>query len=349
MKTVRETIKPFQIDTIGPEGNTALHAASIHGHAEIVRFLLRYHASKDIRNGNGLTAEEVATDKETIAVFKILVRPSSDSEHFSGSTLEIEWLDSYKNAYRISYENHEYMRRWLTKVPLRKLLDAVDNGYIGKMKYPSEELQKNIQEIMDVVKEDGNPLGLLQVYTHPGISIFSRINQDLAEVGSDFRFVSTQALINSGDLDNEAPKGLGQYIFASILINHRSFRRYYHKGDTYRGVNMTENDLEQYKIGNIIITRSFLSTSKNRDISERFLAYTNPKNLQVVMCICKVLNLRSSLYIREMSQIPDEEEVLIVPFTVFEVKDKREVELVREGINCRITEIDLEECQSNLV
>jgi hypothetical protein len=173
------------------------------------------------------------------------------------------------------------------------------------------------------------------------------LNRDLAEIGSNFRFLSTQNLFNSGYLDNEAPKGLGQHIFAAILINHPHLQPYYHTGTTYRGMNITPDDLKEYEKGKIVMTRSFLSTSKSQDVAEIFIKYDDI-NHPPVMCIYKIIQERSSLAIKTFSQIPSEEEVLIIPFVVFEVKEYRTVEIIREGKPCRITEIELEECPSNV-
>jgi hypothetical protein len=134
----------------------------------------------------------------------------------------------------------------------------------------------------------------------------------------------TQNLFNSGYLDNEPPKGLGQHIFAAILINHPYFQPYYHTGTTYRGMNITPDELAQYKVDSIVLTRSFLSTSKNEIVAEMFKDATGPLTVnadgkQPVRCVYKVINPRSSLDIETMSFIPDEREVLILPFVVFRI------------------------------
>jgi hypothetical protein len=362
--TLQETITPIEVNKPGPDGNTALHIASLNGFAQIVQFLLRYHASRAIRNDNGYTAEELATNEEIKEIFKAIVRPDTDSSHFVGTTLDVEWLDSYKNAYRIAYENLEHMKRWLLKVPLKKLLDEINDGYIdkiplkklpeeindgyiGKIPFDNEDAKRKIKQHVQYAIELEDPLGLVQAYTHPNLHFHKILNHDLAEIGSDFRFLSTQNLFNSGYLDNEAPKGLGQHIFAAILINHPRFHPYYRTGTTYRGMNITPNDLKVYEKGKIVMTRSFLSTSEDRAVANVFIQ-DNDADHPPVICIYKVTQLRSSLSIKAISQISDEDEVLIIPFVVFEVKEHREVETTTDKKTCRITMIELEECSSNL-
>ena len=67
-------------------------------------------------------------------------------------------------------------------------------------------------------------------------------------------------------MDNEAPKGLGEHIFAAILIHHPFFKADYRSNiTTYRGMSISEDELKQYKIDDIVMTRSFLSTSLDKN------------------------------------------------------------------------------------
>jgi hypothetical protein len=347
LKKVQETITPFEMNKVGPDGNTALHIASINGHTEIVRFLLRYHLSRTIKNNNGFTAEEVASNEEIKNLFNATVR-EPNSEHFVARTSDVEWVDSYKNAYRISYENREHMKRWLLKVPLKKLLDEIDTGYIDKIPFADEKQRNKIKEHLGYVIELEDPLGLVQAYTDPATLFYKLLNHNLADIGSNFRFLSTQNLFNSGYLDNEAPKGLGQHIFSAIIINHPRFQPYYHTGTFYRGMNVTPDDLKEYVPGNIVMTRSFLSTSEDRNVPQFFIGFDDYETHPPVSCIYKVTNPRSSLSVKKISQLEEENEVLIIPFVVFEVKEHRDVEIIREGKSYRMKEIELEECSPDL-
>jgi hypothetical protein len=292
----------------------------------------------------------MAKDDDIKNLFKVRMRPITDVEHFVGSTVEIEWLDNYKNAYRIAYENREHMKRWLLKVPLKKLLEEIDIGYIDKIQFSSQEFKEQIQDYLKLVIEYEQPIGLIGVYSSGEACFCTKLNYDLAEIGSNFRFLSTQNLFNSGYLDNEAPKGLGQHIFAAILMNHPIFHPYFKTGTTYRGMCMTPGELEQYKEGDIVLTRSFLSTSKDENVAKFFMPDDDNKKQAdeeklPVMCIYKVVNPRSSLYIEELSNFPDEKEVLIVPFAVFRIT---KIDGVSNNENLPVI-INLEECDSNVL
>ncbi|CAF3212525.1 unnamed protein product [Rotaria sp. Silwood2] len=143
-------------------------------------------------------------------------------------------------------------------------------------------------------------------YTNPRVQFHYLLNDDLAELGSNFHFVNIQSLINLDYIDNEPSQGLGQYIFTSIVINHPRFNRYHYSSTTFREMKIINKDLEEYNKGNIVLTRSFLSTSKDRSIAKLFIDCTNNEIHLSVMCIFKVINPGSSLFIEKLSHIGDE-------------------------------------------
>jgi hypothetical protein len=346
--TLREYLIISEIDTpLDDQGNTALHIATLHGHPNIILLLLRYHASQTSLNNEGKKPADMTSDDAIKKVFEISFQPRSTSteNHYVANELEmepIEWLDSYRNAYRISYENHEYLKRCIAEVPLKKLLKEIDNGYIDKIDFPNEANRAKVKEYLQYAIDENDPFPLAMIYT--GTTMFcTHLNNDLAKLGSDFRFVSTR-------LDyphNEPPKNLGQYIYASLLINHTRFQPYQHASTIYRGTNISSQDLEAYAMGKIVITRSFLSTSKKREIAEFFIGFEDVTNRPPVICIYKVSNPRSSLAIESFSNFPEEEEVLIVPFIAFEITAVREVKAKTRGIEHPIREIEFVECGPN--
>jgi hypothetical protein len=344
LKKARETITYPSLNQGDTDGNTPLHIVSSKGYTELVQLLFQYHADPTLKNKAGLTAEQMAKDDDIKNLFKGQMRPKTDVEHFVDSTNEVEWFDNCKNAYRIANENREHMKRWLLQVPLKKLLEEINVGYIDKIEFPNQTCKEQIQDYLKLAIEYEQPAGLIYAYSSGGTGFCTKLNYDLAEIGSNFRFLSTQNLSNSGYLDNEAPKGLGQHIFAAILMNHPIFDPYFKTGTTYRGMSMTRGELEQYKEGDIVLTRSFFSTYEDENVAKLFIPYDEKEKIPA-MCIYKVINPRSSLYIEELSNFPAEKEVLIVPFTVFRVT---KIDGINNNEN-RAVIINLEECDSNVL
>jgi hypothetical protein len=89
---------------------------------------------------------------------------------------------------------------------------------------------------------------------------------------------------------------------------------------------MTENDLKHYNIGDHISNRSFLSTSKNRSVAQIFAdnrqQISNDQNLRKISVLLKytIKQNQTAIDIELISTIQDEKEVLILPFSVFQIK-----------------------------
>ena len=259
-------------------GNTSLHIAAHNGYADIVQFLLRRRVSRTVLNHAGRTAEQEASNSEIQNLFKAYFRPppepTAESSHFVAESVEVEkWLDSYAYAYRISAQNQEYLKRWLIKVPFIKLIEELEEGYIHTLTDLPLMFIDTLKEYMQMAKEYEDPIPLVKAYTEQ--QYFSaRLNADLAILGSDFRFTSSHSAGGiSSYSDNEIPRDMGQYIYAAIMINHHLLEQYRHVGETFRGMNITQKDIQSYIVGSIVLTRSFLSTSKTRDVAEMYLNF----------------------------------------------------------------------------
>ena len=129
---------------------------------------------------------------------------------------------------------------------------------------------------------------------------------------------------------------------------------------------ITRDKLKEYNEGDIVMTRSFLSTSEMKEVAMHFLGAPNNhdevqsikdnerqlgdgEEKQSVMCIYKVIYPRSSLDITELSVFDQEKEVLIAPFAVFQIMKIEDVCMDIGGKNYPIKVIHLKECDSTLV
>ncbi|CAF4174254.1 unnamed protein product, partial [Adineta steineri] len=142
----------------------------------------------------------------------------------------------------------------------------------------------------------------------------------------------------------------------TLLINHPNVRQYKYKGVTYCGMLMSPNDLEPYRIGNYILNKSFVSTSKDPAVARMYAGsgqenvlggLSNHHDSSEVPVILKftIKQDDKGVDIKHMSMMGDEEEVLILPFSVFQVKDR-----IEYGSNTDwpgLIEIDLEQCEDN--
>ena len=260
-----------------------------------------------------------------------------------------EWFDTYRNSYRIAYENHTYLKRWLTKISFVQLVGEIDTGYIDNIDFGYDKIDHKIliKDFMKQAIDNNDPIPMVRAYTEK-TRFVTKLNEDLAACGSDFRFQLNFAMSNTIYRDNVPPKGFGQYIFAAILSHHPKLEQYRQfTGITYRGMNMKQSELDQYVKGTFILTRSFLSSSTDQNVAQRFLldnrANFNPNHR--VICIYHIRNPSMVIDIHTISTYPNENEILIIPFTVFEIKNIKKnlddityIELEQNSIMDSITE-----------
>jgi hypothetical protein len=253
----------------------------------------------------------------------------------------IEWFDTYKNAYRIAYENHTHLKRWLTKVAFTRLVGEIDTGYIDNIDFGYDKIDQKvlIKNYMKQAIDNNDPIPMVRAYTEK-TRFVTKLNEDLATDGSDFRFQLSFAMSNTIYRDNDPPKGFGQYIFAAILIHHPKLQQYRHyTGTTYRGMNVKESELDQYVEGKFILTRSFLSSSTDQNVAQRFLLdnlIDSNSNYRVI-CTYHIRNPSISIDVHTISTYPNENEILIIPFTTFKITN------IKKNLD-DITYIELDEC-----
>ncbi|CAF3980384.1 unnamed protein product, partial [Rotaria sp. Silwood2] len=96
-----------------------------------------------------------------------------------------------------------------------------------------------------------------------------------------------------------------------------------------------------------IMTKSLLSTSKAQHIAESFAAKEKAiadgnAIKRACICIYKIRKAHTALDIEELSMFPHEQEVLLIPYSAFEVVNVQEI-TSNYGI---LTEIELHQCKS---
>ncbi|CAF4400746.1 unnamed protein product [Didymodactylos carnosus] len=131
--------------------------------------------------------------------------------------------------------------------------------------------------------------------------------------------------------------------FVSLLF-HPKLDQYVCKDklEVYRGSGIKSEDvLKGYEKGSIIISTTFLSTSRDPIIAEMF---NDPGNTNKISLLCtyKIFNYRrTALDIQQFSQYPEEKEVLILPYVPFKITSFESMVLADSGK--RRIEVKLEE------
>lgn len=91
-------------------------------------------------------------------------------------------------------------------------------------------------------------------------------------------------------------------------------------GTVYRGLTLDKADISNtFKVGRIYRDMGFMSTSKNHTVSQKFNTLGVPLSRTDNRSITLVIESKTGKDISRISQYPEEQEVLFLPLTGFEV------------------------------
>jgi len=321
-------LKYEQVNQIEPNGSTALHAASFYNQPHIVKFLLENGCSRTILNYNGATAYQEAANDEIRALFhrptlnRFIDENLTDSFNLltnSGDNVEMkhgipdDWFKGHTSADKA--EDAKFMISMTnTWNPLKRLVkkqteaeNIIDIKDLISTAVPKKHTEYNT--LSDLHKKFMNKMGisnLLTMYT---------LETPLYTV-----------------LQNEADSFTALIYFHLHEFEDRAF-----KGRTYRGGTMTQNDIDAYRWarereGYVLETRTLQSTSLKKSVAQGFamvqgkdqcvarysvlLTFDFPEKCPTAINLNKISDKLPGL-----STFEDEEEVLVLPFTLFSVEE----------------------------
>lgn len=107
--------------------------------------------------------------------------------------------------------------------------------------------------------------------------------------------------------------------FSRYIANESTLRKNRWMGTTYRGMHMTGDDIAMYEVGQMLMNKAFLSTSQLRKVAEKFATKDLPINKKAAICTYVIKDNHAALDVKEYSEFPPEDEVLILPCMDFEV------------------------------
>jgi hypothetical protein len=313
-----QTMSLEEVNQIEPNGSTALHVAAYRGHEEIAELLLRKGASHSIRDKYDCTPlDEAKTDK-----IKQMIRRQMNKTRFVSDF--VEWVIATNDA---DFQAHQYwtkLEAFVRGAQLYQLIVYMKQNYLETALKDIDDI-KTIKQYFDMAINEDDPFYLLKAYAI-GTNFYSTLNAHLAQ-------------LNLQNLTNH--ENLSQVCYIEILAQHPKLETLSYTGIVFRGMRITKDDLEQHKIGTRILTKTFSSTSKqintaltllanNRDIDDRLST----------ICQYEIRNRRTALDIQHISVFEDQQEVLILPYTVFKIIDIK----FNKDSSPRV-EIKLKECE----
>ncbi|CAF3538249.1 unnamed protein product [Rotaria sp. Silwood1] len=307
-----------EINRMEPNGSTALHVAAYRGHEKIAELLLKKGANYLTMNKYNCTPlDEAKTDR-----IKQLIRCRIDKNRFVSDS--IEWILSTNDA---DYQSYEYLKKLEAygKDPrFYKLIVHIRQNYLERDLQHIDGIG-TIKEYFDKAINERNPDYLLTAYTAE-TGFYSMLNVHLAQL----------QLENLTSQDN-----LSRAYYIGIIARHPHFETLSYTGEVFRGMLITTNDVKKYKVGTRILTKTFSSTSKQRNIASNFYGKaTNLGDRLSTLCIYEIRNKRTALDIQHISLFQYEEEVLILPYSAFKIIDVKENNERSPRVEIKLKECD---------
>ncbi|CAF1392660.1 unnamed protein product [Rotaria sordida] len=319
-----------------PNNETALHVATRNQHKEIIKILLFNGAQRSLRNADGQQAYQLAKTKEIKDLFK---RSTSSRFVFLNSSVETTILLQNKiKCESCSLVNDNTLYEW----------ELVDRNASEKalrfrreLEQPTSMNGKLLKQKLYSTRKGYLNARLQDVSTKDGVGIHDYFKRALRQKNPDYIVTAYTIcqkfshLLNTDmarnvihDLKNGCSKFTCECLYStedgtksitSIFLNHPNFRQCKFKGQVYRGIVLSKDAFSHYKVGSCIITTTFLSTSKKREIAQIFCDKSMPNpSKDSFFCIYEIVNDdRTALDISTMSEFEEEDEILILPYSAF--------------------------------
>jgi hypothetical protein len=305
------------LTSLESNGSTCLHAAASNGHKEIVELIINHGVPRRIYDKDYRTPLDLAQTEEIRRYFR---RSEEDAqERFSKkSTLQTTWRVD-KNA----VQNNSPSTDWLFGEDIAEEYSrAVEWGSIKNRgiektmrkfeKYgmiPTDESKESklLRFYFNEAREKNDPTFLLKAYTVES-PFYKYLNEYMATGGKSKVFAKL--------------RGQWSGYYTGAIVKSPALDPYRFRGITYRGMEVVPQEIEQYHIGGVLTNKAFQSTSKEIQVAYRFACRERPTPGKVpLLLIYDIVDRRSAIDITRLSEYQDEEEVLLVPGTLFRVDD----------------------------
>ncbi|UJR10890.1 hypothetical protein I4U23_015077 [Adineta vaga] len=109
--------------------------------------------------------------------------------------------------------------------------------------------------------------------------------------------------------------------YTGLLMQNPLLDSYRYCGTVFRGMNISMEDLlTKYKIRDVFTNKTFQSTSKSQKVALQYTCMTSTEMDVNVIMIYNILDSRFALDVEHESQCSQEQEVLLLPGCLFEVR-----------------------------
>ncbi|CAF0833106.1 unnamed protein product [Rotaria sordida] len=346
---------------INSTGSTCLHVACYYGHQHMVQLLLEYGALHSIRNlRHNLTPYEEACTDDIKQLFiehrKLFSNNNFDYDYIEWSVVGDDLLGKrreFRQAIDLykTYNNHHLVSKLLAEVIHYYLNEYLINESNDTGNPEDQITREQIETIEGYFKEAIEKQDYLTYF----IKAYTLTNCFYKILNKHLALYVLQYFDTTKDFSSNYRLVNCLVHIVTLLIYHPNLPQYRYQGLCYRGMRITQNDLDQYLANQHILNRSFLSASIDCEVAKMFAGEGQQSKMRHTpkdhcalqySCLCQYLIKQNStaINIESLSSRPDEKEILILPFTVFKVISIKRNYLDDPTASISI-EIELEECE----
>ncbi|CAF1244065.1 unnamed protein product [Adineta steineri] len=346
-----------KINQLESNGSTVLHLACSKGYTDIVQLLLNdRRVDRDQTNINGQTAYQVASTDEIRQLFR---RQKRSDNPFCTNQNTLNPLECFINE---NASDSRYTTYYRTEAPIMsECLRQVQNHNYNTITAPiingisrfcgNDPEKKKIDKWVENLQ-----LHIVQYFTAKDCKLssedYSKANTDIKEY---YETKNVENLLKLYTLHTSICQSFSQnsiktdYLYAPISFHLSSLIQRAYKGLSFRGLTMEENEFKKYKQAfpsqdSYIRTNTFCSTSVNPAVAEMFTNTEKAEGIiNVIMmfdfvksCSTAITLFSSSSKLKCVSHFEEEQEILVLPGTIFSVKN------IQEDDQTHITTIHLE-------
>ena len=235
------------------------------------------------------------------------------------------------NDAQLTFEYIDCQEKLALPLFYKTLIDVISNNNFDNYTqsiYNNYYIQsKEINELLEPIKSMSNiPIEILSKYYARAYTVQSNFYQDMnKDLGLNKRekYLPFIKALYEGIKTKSLPLATNTKLYRGSKISKTE-------------INIIKNYLK-HKIKNfpgaIVFSKSFLSFTKEKSIAENFLNYPNKNNnlFKVLYVLEKDDNLGYNLAthsdIEKISAFPNEREVLFLPFSSFEIKEIKEINI----------------------
>lgn len=301
-------IKLKELNRLEPNGSTALHVAATNGYFDIVELLLKHGCSTTTINENGKTAAEECKDERIRHLLESSRTTDDNYEQLHDETPKSKLVYIYENV------NDEYKPNLATKIMKLRLTTYLTNQF--KLNGASR-----IDHIINVIRKDASRYN----FDYETIALYLK-EAEANRASERLLTLWTSAQANTLFCNYIRNSNATEAFFMEILTSLASLEYRAFCGRAYFLNVLNSDELDVY----------FWACRHRTSLIETRIATPSSKTLDILLQVCKarpkLQNIYTALFIMDiekpcptalsimdLSECPDEKEILIIPGTFFEV------------------------------